>query len=124
MTDDLAVLQGVWEQVTVEVDGVANPLDEYSAPGTLTTITGTHFAVHAPGGTLVLEGDFILDETACPKRVTWIDSIGPDTGKRLPAIYRLEGDHFVFVAADEGAPWPTEFRTGKGETLRRFVRKV
>ena len=124
MTGDLAALQGIWKQVAVEVDGVANPPDEFSTPGILTTITGMHFAVHAPGGTLLLEGDFTLDETAHPKRVTWIDSMGPDMGKPLPAIYDLNGDDFVFNAADEGAPFPATFRTMQRQTMRRFVRKV
>jgi uncharacterized protein (TIGR03067 family) len=122
MTGDLAALQGVWKQVAVEVDGVANPPDEFSALGILTTITGTHFAVHAPDGTLLLEGGFTLDETTIPKRVTWVDSMGPDTGKPLPAIYDLHGNDFVFNAADEGAPWPTAFRTEQGQTMRRFTR--
>lgn len=123
MNQDLTALQGVWEQIAVEVDGVANPPDAFSATGTLTTITGTHFAVRATDGTLLLEGDFTLDETVSPRRVTWVDAIGPDTGKRLPAIYELDGDNFVFNAADEGAPYPNHFRTAQGQTLRRFVRK-
>jgi uncharacterized protein (TIGR03067 family) len=124
MTGDLAALQGVWKQVAVEADGVANPPDEFSAPGILTTITGTHFAVHAPDGTLLLEGGFTLDETTIPRRVTWVDSMGPDTGKPLPAIYDLNGDDFVFNAADEGAPFPATFHTLQRQTMRRFVRKV
>jgi len=121
---DLAALQGIWKQVAVEVDGVANPPDEFSAVGILTTITGSHFAVHAPDGALLLEGDFTLDETTIPKRVTWVDSMGPDTGRPLPAIYDLNGDDFVFNAADEGAPFPATFRTMQRQTMRRFVRKV
>jgi hypothetical protein len=50
--------------------------------------------------------------------------MGPDTGKRLPAIYDLNGDDFVFNAADEGAPFPATFRTMQRQTLRRFVRKI
>ena len=49
--------------------------------------------------------------------------MGPDAGKILPAIYKLDGDHFVFIAGDEGAPRPTEFRTGPGQTMRSFVRR-
>lgn len=124
MTRDMAALQGVWEQIAVEVDGIANPPDPFSAIGTLTTITGTHFAVRAPDGALLLEGDFTLDETISPRRVTWVDTMGPDTGKRLPAIYELDGDNFVFNTADEGAPYPAAFRTTQGQTLRRFVRKT
>jgi hypothetical protein len=47
----------------------------------------------------------------------------PDAGKTLPAIYKLGGDQFVFIAAEPGTPRPTEFRTRAGQTMRRFVRK-
>jgi uncharacterized protein (TIGR03067 family) len=120
---DLAALQGVWQQVGLEVDGVADPPDSYSAPGALTTFTGNQFAVRAVDGTLLLAGTFTLDATTTPRSVTWIDSMGPDTGKQLPSSYLLDGDHFVFIAGDEGAPRPTVFRTGPGQTMRTFARR-
>ncbi|BFI95948.1 MAG: hypothetical protein RSP_14580 [Rhodanobacter sp.] len=121
--DDLAALQGAWEQVGLEVDGVADPPDDHSAPGALTLIRGTHFEVRTVEGERLLEGDFTLDASTAPKSITWVDSIGADAGKRLPAIYRLDGEHFVFVAADEGMPRPTAFRTSAGLVMRRFIRK-
>ncbi|HEX7342380.1 MAG TPA: hypothetical protein VF269_08925 [Rhodanobacteraceae bacterium] len=36
--------------------------------------------------------------------------------------YRIEGDRFEFIAADPGLPRPRKFKTGPGQTLRRFVR--
>ena len=118
---DLAALQGVWEQVAFEEGGSLNPPDEYG--GSLTTISGSSFRVCASGGALLLEGQFELDASVLPKSVNWIDAIGPDAGKKLPAIYKLEGDHFVFIAADEGAARPTAFRTSLGETIRTFRRR-
>lgn len=120
---DLADLQGSWEQVALEVDGVSNPPDVHSAPGALTTFVGNQFAVRAVDGTLLLAGSFILDASTSPKSITWIDSMGEDTGKSLPAIYRLEGDNFAFVAGDEGAPRPSLFTTALGQTMRTFVRR-
>jgi hypothetical protein len=52
-----------------------------------------------------------------------MDAIGPDAGERLPAIYRLEGDRFIFVAADAGMPRPCAFRTEQGQTMRMFIRR-
>ena len=121
MLSDLAALQGVWEQVDFEENGVANPTDAYGG-ASLTTFRQDRFTVRSAQGALLLEGRFELNASA--KTVDWIDSMGPDAGKVLPAIYRLDGDHFVFVAADEGAPRPTEFRTGPGQTLRRFMRRT
>ncbi|AZD08712.1 hypothetical protein C4K26_3309 [Pseudomonas chlororaphis] len=119
---DLQQLQGAWEQVEYEDNGVSNPPDEHGAPGALTLIQGQGFRVVTLEGELLLAGSFTLDTRTTPKSITWVDSMGADTGKHLPASYRLDGDDFVFIAADEGRPRPTEFRTGPGETLRRFIR--
>lgn len=119
---DLQQLQGRWEQVELEDSGVLNPVDEHSAPGALTIIEGQQFRVLTLEGKLLLAGSFTLDTRTDPKSITWIDSIGADAGKPLPASYQLDANHFIFIAADEGQPRPTEFRTKTGETMRRFKR--
>lgn len=122
-SDDLARLQGCWEQVYLEVDGVLNPPDELTAPGSFTIINGYGFSVRRITGEIMLEGVFELDASTSPKSITWIDSIGADAGKRLPASYRLELNSFIFIAADDGAPRPTEFCTRPGLTMRGFIRR-
>ena len=118
---DLAALQGTWRQIRCEADGIVDPVDELSA-GVFTIIDGARFSVRTKEGELLLAGSFVLDATTSPKAITWVDSMGPDTGKQLPAIYVLEGDDFQFIAAYEGAPRPTEFRSVEGLTMRTFVR--
>jgi uncharacterized protein (TIGR03067 family) len=120
---DFDILQGAWLQVDFEENGVSNPPDLYGTPGAVTTFSATHFEVRTIEGVLLLEGSFELDPLASPKAVDWIDDIGPDAGKRLPAIYKLEKEHFVFIAADEGAPRPEVFPTVPGQTMRTFIRK-
>ena len=120
-TLDLAALQGGWRQVRCEADGVVDPVDELSG-GVFTFIEGTRFSVRTVEGELLLAGSFVLDATTSPKSVTWVDSMGPDAGKQLPAIYVVEGDDFTFIAAYEGASRPTEFRAVEGLTMRTFVR--
>ncbi|MGR3885386.1 TIGR03067 domain-containing protein [Pseudomonas sp. 1152_12] len=120
---DHQALQGAWEQTALEDSGVLNPVDAHSAPGALTTITGDRFEVRTTSGEMLLAGRFSLDSSTTPKSITWIDAIGEDAGKQLPASYRLEGDDFVFIAADEGMPRPTVFSTGPGQTMRTFVRR-
>jgi len=119
---DLATLQGCWEQVGFEEGGLTDSPDEHGGMGAVTTIEGCRFVVRATGGELLLEGTFTLDATVSPKAITWVDAIGADAGKRLPASYVLDSDCFVFIAADEGAPRPTAFRTGPGQVMRSFVR--
>jgi uncharacterized protein (TIGR03067 family) len=121
---DRQSLQGTWEQTALEDSGVLNPEDGHSAPGALTRISGDHFRVVATGGEVLLAGRFTLDASTAPKSITWVDSMGIDAGKQLPASYRLEGDHFVFIAADEGMPRPIRFSTGPGQTMRTFIRRA
>lgn len=121
---DFQALQGTWEQTSLEDSGVLNPQDAHSAPGAITTIAGDQFTVTTVSGEVLLAGRFFLDSSTSPKSITWIDSIGEDAGKQLPASYRLEGDDFVFIAADEHAPRPTVFSTGPGQTMRTFVRRA
>jgi uncharacterized protein (TIGR03067 family) len=119
---DLACLQGIWEQVGFEADGSLDTPDDTGVPGALVTFIRNQFSVRTPEGLLLLTGTFTLNASANPKIIDWTDSMGPDTGKTLPAIYRLEADQFVFIAADQGAPRPARFHTVAGQTLRRFVR--
>ena len=121
---DFLALQGAWEQTSLEDNGVLNPPDAHTAPGAITTITGEHFEVKTVSGEVLLAGRFSLDSTTVPKSITWVDSIGEDAGKQLPASYRLEGDEFVFIAADESMPRPLSFSTGAGQTMRTFVRRT
>jgi len=120
---DYQMLQGAWEQTFLEDNGVVNPVDAHSAPGAITTISGDQFEVRTVSGEILLAGSFSLDSSTQPKSITWVDSIGDDAGKPLPASYRLEGDDFVFIAADEGMPRPAVFSTGPGQTMRSFVRR-
>lgn len=124
VTGDLAALQGDWIQTGFEEDGLVDAPDSIEgAMGAVTTIAGHHFSVRNAHGLLLLEGSFTLDERATPKQVDWTDAIGPDAGRTLKAIYELEGDSFLFVAAAPGTPRPARFRTLQGQTLRRFARK-
>lgn len=120
---DIQALQGIWEQTSLEDSGVLNPIDAHSAPGAITTITGDRFEVKTVDGEVLLAGRFYLDSSTVPKRITWVDAMGDDAGKHLPASYRLDGDEFVFIAADEGMPRPLAFSTGPGQTMRTFVRR-
>ena len=122
MMGDLALLQGTWRQVRFEENGLIDPPDSHGAEGAITTISGTAFHVGAPCGTTLLEGVFTLAAATNPKAIDWIDGIGPDAGKVLPAIYTLSADCFVFAAADAGLPRPKDFAGGPGITIRAFVR--
>jgi uncharacterized protein (TIGR03067 family) len=107
----------------LEADGIAEPPnDEHTAPGAVCVFKVNEFEVVTPEKQLLLKGTFELDASTSPKAITWVDSIGEDAGKELPAIYELNNDTFRFIAADEGEPRPTQFKTVEGLTMREFVR--
>ena len=121
---DFTALQGAWEQLDFEANGIARPPNDYPGSlGSITTFADNSFSVCAADGALLLAGTFKIDASSSPKSVDWTDSIGTDAGKTLRAIYKLDGDHFVFIAADPGAPRPSIFRTSPGLTMRTFVRR-
>lgn len=92
---DLEALQGVWRQVAFEENGEAGAADEFGDAGIRTTIRGRRFRVCTADGTCLLEGVFTLDATASPRAITWIDTVGPDAGRPLAAIYELRGERFT-----------------------------
>jgi len=120
--DDFDTLQGQWRQVRLEANGIIDPPDDHGGHGAITIIEGDTFSVRRERGEVLLAGHFVLDTTKQPKSITWIDSMGDDAGKRLPASYVLDDDQFLFIAADEGMAQPTAFVTSAGLTLRGFVR--
>ena len=69
---DLTTLQGTWEEVAYEADGISKPPDEFSVPSALTTFTEHNFSVRTAEGILLLEGTFALDASADPKMTTLI----------------------------------------------------
>lgn len=120
---DIRRLQGVWTQTRLVADGVPEPPDdEHTAPGAVCIFEGDAFRVVKPDGAVLLKGVFTLDASISPKAIDWIDSIGEDAGKILPAIYELTDNTFRFIVADEGQPRPRRFKSVSGLTMREFIR--
>jgi uncharacterized protein (TIGR03067 family) len=120
---DMALLQGVWEQVRHESNGVAISDSVLDVAGTHVTFTGNEFTVTSAKGEILLKGTFLLDAATIPRQVTWIDATGPDQGKPVSAIYSISGDELVFVYTRDGAIKPTDFRADPGQAMRRFARR-
>lgn len=122
METDLKQFQGRWRQVRFEENGIVDPADTHGAHDAIMTIVGETFHVAVPGEEALIEGRFVIEDDASPKRIDWIDSIGSDAGKRLPAIYTLSQNTFEFAAADADMERPQDFTGGSGITIRGFVR--
>ena len=118
---DLALLQGVWQQVAQEANGSSCAPDEFS--DAITKFNGNEYSVVRPDGTVLVKGTIRLDATTIPRQAVLVREAGLDKGRVFPAIYSLSGDSLVFAAAnDDRATKPTDFKTEIGQFLRRFVR--
>ena len=122
MRSDLELLQGRWSQVAFEENGITDVPDAHGSPKAVMTIAGYTFHVAVPDEETLVEGSFAIDESHHPKHINWIDSIGDDAGKVIPAIYELGKDSFRFAAADPGMVRPDRFTGGQGITIRAFIR--
>lgn len=122
MFADLEMLQGKWAQVKFEENGLIDPPDSHGAAEAVMSILGNSFHVSIPGGKTLIEGRFVLYCSTNPKSIDWIDSMGEDAGKTIPAVYKLSNDRFEFAAADSNMARPEGFRGGQGITIRAFDR--
>jgi uncharacterized protein (TIGR03067 family) len=120
--DEVQKLQGTWQQIDCEANGVKNPPEDYGTQP-ISIFTRDTFVVTRVDGSVVIKGTFRLDPTQQPKAIDWTDSYGADAGKTFPAIYTLDERHFIFCASDDGQPRPTEFRTRNGQVLR-ILRRI
>ena len=120
---DLELLQGAWQQVIYEKDGMKEPLDEQGwEPKTI--ISGDTFTVILADGSIPIKGTFKLDSSHTPKTVAFTDTFGEDAGKTFSGIYSLDGDKFSFCVSDSGQEHPKEFKTMPGHVLRISRRAV
>ena len=61
MKDDFQQLQGDWQQVAYERDGVKQPIDDEAAWNPRTTFRGNEFIVTIADGTTPIKGTFTID---------------------------------------------------------------
>lgn len=114
--------QGTWQVVSSVREDKEAPADIMSQ--ITRTVEGDHVIWHRSGrpfgGTTL-----VLDPTQEPKALDAIPDGGPNRGKHLLGIYRLEGDRLTICMADPGKPRPTAFEAGKGSgrTLMTFRKK-
>jgi uncharacterized protein (TIGR03067 family) len=117
ITEEIAKFQGSWQQISSETGGVKDQPDEFgSAPRV--AFVGNRYVVRRADDTIVIKGRFRVHPAQTPKGIDWMDTIGADAGRTLPAIYTLEDDQLLFCAADHGQPRPSEFCSAPGQVLR------
>jgi len=117
--DDLDHLQGTW---------VTNVGPFEDVPVTL-TFQGDQYTLEVqtdPTARFTFQGRVVLDTTARPHRLDWVDTIGPD-GEAVPkskAIYKFEDKQIIICSGEPGGERPTAFADGEGRypSLRTYTR--
>ena len=109
---ELGRLEGIWRVTSFRVGGVDLPR---GGEELVLTVKGGEFAWangRGHGGKIVR-----IDPTKNPKEVDYTFADGPDAGKVLKAIYKLDGDTFTDCFGAAGADRPTAFESTKENGL-------
>ena len=123
MDEELEKLQGEWNVVFLEVDGLTPAWNVFA--GAKIVVQGEQFTSLGMGATY--EGTLELDTSREPKALRMKFTSGPEKGNTNAGIYELDGDRWRICLALTGGPPPTEFATAPGsgralETLNREKR--
>jgi uncharacterized protein (TIGR03067 family) len=103
-------VQGTWLPASAELGGNAYP-DEVRKTIKL-TIKGDTYLVTV--GKNPDRGNIKLDSSAKPKALDVTGTEGPNKGKKIPAIYELDGDTWKICYDLSGKARPSEFKTTQG----------
>lgn len=117
---DLDRLQGLWQLVSLEVDGEDMPAG--AAAGSTIVISRDTFTSTGMGATY--EGTIEIDQTKTPGQFDLVFTAGHASGTRNPGIYRLDGDAWTICLATRGGRRPRIFATkpDSGLALETFQR--
>jgi len=107
MDEELEKLQGDWNVIFLEVEGLSPAPSAYQ--GAQILIKGDQFTSVAGGAKH--GGRLELDASTEPKRFQMKFTEGPDKGNTSNGIYELDGDRWRICVAISGGPAPADFTT-------------
>jgi uncharacterized protein (TIGR03067 family) len=120
MKTDIEGLQGVWNVVSLEVDGQAFPAS--ATGGARITIHGDHFVSTGMGATY--EGTMEVDASKTPKTINMKFTAGPEQGNTNYGIYEVDQYAWRMCLATRGTERPKKFasKPGTGIALEILAR--
>lgn len=109
-TGDARNIEGMWLPVKAELAG------QQMSDASLKSIhylklAGGKYEVQAES---LDKGDYTIDPAAKPRVIDIAGVEGANAGKKIPAIYELDGDRLTICYGLGGGQRPTEFKTEKG----------
>jgi uncharacterized protein (TIGR03067 family) len=117
---DYAKLEGTWQVVSLEVDGMKIPKETIKESKLI--IKGKEFTMKEK--IAIYKGTFSIDPSKKPKTIDIKFTEGPEKGNASLGIYELNGDDFQLCLSVTTKERPTEFtakpKSGHGfEVLKR-----
>jgi uncharacterized protein (TIGR03067 family) len=114
--------QGTWEVVSFVREGEETPRE---IAATITRVVEDDHVTWYRDGKSFAGTTLVLDPARSPKTLDVIPDGGPQKGKAVLGIYRLEGDELTVCMAAPNAPRPKAFDAaeGTGQTLMTFRRR-
>jgi RNA polymerase sigma factor (sigma-70 family) len=115
-------LQGTWDVVAFESEGVTIPPDFLK--GTKTVVQGNTIVTSTATGEVIYRGTFRLDLTSTPKALDLTYTEGPSKGSTSLGIYDFGGNTWKMCLASPGKDRPKGFVTeaGSGQAFQAHKR--
>jgi uncharacterized protein (TIGR03067 family) len=119
-SEDAKAIQGTWLPAKAELRGVT--MNDDFLKSIVLKLEAGKYEVTAEN---VDKGTYTIDPAAKPKTIDITGTEGPNVGKKIPAIYELDGDALRICYGLRGSPRPTEFKslTGTQTFLVTYKRK-
>jgi uncharacterized protein (TIGR03067 family) len=120
---DRKQMAGTWRVISFELDGEKTPAEQLEKRRSIYRADGTIIVQRA--GKTVTQGTTKIDPTKKPKQSEATFTEGELQGKRVLAIYEIDGDDMKACYALPGQDRPTEFssKPGSGHILITFKRE-
>lgn len=116
---DLAMLQGAWDRVSMEVRGRQA---SRGGAGWTATYEDDQLTLRS-NGEQYRRSLIVLDPSTSPKSINTWDRDGPAKDQTFPGIYEIDGDTMRVCIAEPGKPRPTEFTTVGGSGFLYYTYK-
>ncbi|MFO1512600.1 MAG: TIGR03067 domain-containing protein [Verrucomicrobiota bacterium] len=111
--DDTKDIQGTWLPVKAELSGKPMP-EEFLKKIVSLKLDSGKYVVTAES---LDKGTYTMDAAAKPRTIDITGTEGPNVGKKIPAIYELNGDTLRICYNLGGDTHPTEFKSPPGTKI-------
>lgn len=113
LSPDLKQMQGTWRVILVEFGGKKATKEENEKVNFRLVVEGERYTVYLNDEKFT-SGRMKLDPAKKPKEMDTREEEGPNKGKTLQSIYKIEGDVMMACFNVPGGQRPTEFKTEEG----------